>query len=151
MKSRRILSLSILAAGFLILMSSCVGTYSTKVSPTTSFYPNVVRYDLQKDEIEFLGEMEISISYRVYFGMFRVYEKINGEDVNRRVINTIYLYGDKNVPLSPVLRRALYGAHVQYPEADFLIPSYEIEELQTMFLGRRIEKRAKIRAYRLLI
>ena len=151
MKTRRILSLSILVTGFILFMSSCIGTYSSKVSRTTSFYPNFIFYELDSEEIQLLGEMEISITYRRYFGIFRVYEKINGEDVNRRVINTITLYGDKNIPISPILQRALYGAHVQYPEADFLIPSYEIEELQTMFLGRRVEKRAKIKAYKLLI
>lgn len=151
MKIRLKLNLAILVVGFLVFMSSCIGTYTTKSSRTTSFYPNLVWYELSSDDMQLLGEMEISISYRRYFGIFRVYDKINGEDVNRRIINTITLYGDKNVPLSPVLRRALYGVHVQYPEADFLIPVFEIEEKQTMFLGRRVEKRAKIKAYKLLI
>ncbi|MFC2115358.1 hypothetical protein ACFLTU_02720 [Bacteroidota bacterium] len=151
MKIRIKLTLAILVVGFLVFMSSCVGTYNTKSSRTASFYPNLVWYELSSDDMQFLGEMEISISYRKYLGIFRVYENINGEAVNRRIVNTLTLYGDKNVPLSPVLRRALYDVHVQYPEADFLIPVFEIEQLQTMFMGRRVEKRAKIRAYKLLI
>jgi hypothetical protein len=134
-----------------MFMSSCIGTYNTKSSRTASFYPNLVWYELTSDDMELLGEMEISISYRRYLGIFRVFDKINGEDVNRRVINTVSLYGDKNVPLSPVLKRALYEVHIQYPEADFLIPAFETEQKETMFLGRRVEKRAKIRAYKLLV
>ena len=134
-----------------MLMSSCIGTYNTKSSRTASFYPNLVWYELTSDDMELLGEMEISISYRRYLGIFRVFDKINGEDVNRRVINTVSLYGDKNVPLSPILKRALYEVHIQYPEADFLIPAFETEQKETMFLGRRVEKRAKIRAYKLLV
>ena len=134
-----------------MFMSSCIGTYNTKSSRTASFYPNLVWYELTSDDLELLGEMEISISYRRYLGIFRVFDKINGEDVNRRVINTVSLYGDKNVPLSPILKRALYEVHIQYPEADFLIPAFETEQKETMFLGRRVEKRAKIRAYKLLV
>ena len=151
MKIRIKLNLVILLVGFLICMSSCIGTYNTKSSRTASFYPSLVWYELSSDDMELLGEMEVSISYRQYLGIFRVYEKINGEDVNRRVINTITLYGDKNVPLSNILRRALYGVHVQYPDADFLIPVFEMEQKETMFLGRKVEKRAKIRAYKLLV
>ena len=134
-----------------MFMSSCIGTYNTKSSRTASFYPNLVWYELTSDDMELLGEMEISISYRRYLGIFRVFDKINGEDVNRRVINTVSLYGDKNVPLSPILKRALYEVHIQYPDADFLIPVFETEQKETMFLGRRVEKRAKIRAYKLLV
>jgi len=134
-----------------VFMSSCIGTYNTKSSRTASFYPNLVWYELTSDDMELLGEMEISISYRRYLGIFRVFDKINGEDVNRRVINTVSLYGDKNVPLSPILKRALYEVHIQYPDADFLIPVFETEQKETMFLGRRVEKRAKIRAYKLLV
>lgn len=134
-----------------MFMSSCIGTYNTKSSRTASFYPNLVWYELTSDDMELLGEMEISISYRRYLGIFRVYDKINGEDVNRRVINTVSLYGDKNVPLSHILKRALYEVHIQYPEADFLIPVFETEQKEIMFLGRRVEKRAKIRAYKLLV
>ncbi len=151
MKTRKILGLALLVFSFMVLMSSCIGTSTSKTSRTASFYPNVVRYELSSDKIQLLGEMEISISYKRYLGIFRIWDKINGEDVNRRVINTITLYGDKNISLSRDLQRALYGAHVQYPEADFLIPVFEIVELETMFLGRRVEKRAKIKAYKLLI
>jgi len=152
MKIRIKLNLAILLTGLLFLMASCgIGTYTTKSARTASFYPNLVWYELSSDDMQLLGEMEISISYRKYLGIFRVYESINGEEFNRRIVNTVTLYGDRNVPLSPVLRRALYAVYVQYPESDFLIPVIETEELQTMFLGRRVEKRAKIRAYKLLI
>ena len=151
MRIRLKLNLAILVVGLLVFMSSCIGTYNTKSSRTASFYPNLVWYELTSDDMELLGEMEISISYRRYLGIFRVYDKINGEDVNRRVINTVSLYGDKNVPLSPILKRALYEVHIQYPDADFLIPVFETEQKETMFLGRRVEKRAKIRVYKLLV
>jgi hypothetical protein len=151
MRIRLKLNLAILVVGLLMFMSSCIGTYNTKSSRTASFYPNLVWYELTSDDMELLGEMEISISYRRYLGIFRVFDKINGEDVNRRVINTVSLYGDKNVPLSPILKRALYEVHIQYPDADFLIPVFETEQKETMFLGRRVEKRAKIKAYKLLV
>jgi len=143
--------LFLLALSSSFLFTSCIGTYTVKSSRTASFYPDLVRFDLTSDDVEYLGEMDISVAYRKYLGMFRIFELINDEEVSKRTRNSISLYGDRNLPIDPLLRRALYDAHVTFPEADFLIPAYVINEVETLFLGRRVRKTAKIRAYKLNI
>jgi hypothetical protein len=48
-----------------------------------------------------------------------------------------------------MLHRALYDAHVKFPDADFLVPGNVIEETEKMFLGVNTRKTAIIRAFKL--
>jgi len=151
MKHKIRIFLFLLTISFSVLFTSCMGTNTIKSSRTASFYPDIVRYDLTSADIEYLGEMDISVAYRRYLGVFRVFEQINDEEVSNRTRNSISLYGDKNLPVGPLLRRAMYDVHARYPEADFLIPVYVIDEVETLFLGRKVRKSAKIKAYKLNI
>jgi hypothetical protein len=61
------------------------------------------------------------------------------------------MYGKRNIPLSPVMYRTLYDVYATYPDADFVIPSYVIEEQENLFLGKKITKTARIKVYKLKI
>jgi len=111
----------------------------------------MIRFDLTSANVELLGEMDISVNYSQYLGIIKIFEFINDQEVSARTINTMSMYGRRNLPLSPVLNRALYDVYMKYPEADFTIPVYVIEEQKNLFMGKKIKKTARIKAYKIKI
>jgi hypothetical protein len=124
---------------------------TTRAGQTTSFYPTEIRFELTSSDFELLGEMDISVKYSQYLGVIRIFELINDKEVSNRNIYTMDMYGKYNLNLSPVLFRALYDVYVKYPDADFTIPSYIIDEKENLFLGQKIRKTARIKVYKLKI
>jgi hypothetical protein len=124
-----------------------VGTYTVKKTRTLPLLPDDVSFSI--NDLEYLGEMEISVSYSKYLGIFRVERLINDQEVSKRTVKSVILYGFSSVPLDPMLHRALYDAHVKFPDADFLVPGNVIEETEKMFLGVNTRKTATIRAFKL--
>ena len=135
----------------LLLVSSCASINTSRVGRTSSFLPDLVRFDLTSANVEFLGEMDISVSYSQYLLFIKIIELINDKEVSARNINSMVMYGSRNIPLSPILNRSLYDVYIKYPEADFTIPVYVIEEQQNLFLGKKIKKIARIKAYKIKI
>jgi hypothetical protein len=135
----------------MLLLSSCASNYTFRSSRTSSFLPDMVKFDLTSSDVQFLGEMDISVNYSQYMGIIKIFELINEKEVSARTINTMAIYGNRNVPLSPTLNRALYDVYMKYPEADFTVPVYVIEEQKNMFLGKKIKKTARIKAYKIKI
>lgn len=139
--------MSVLFLAGTFFLSSCVGTYTVKKTRTLPLLPDDVSFNI--NDLEYLGEMEISVSYSKYLGIFRVERLINDQEVSKRTVNSVILYGFSSVPLDPMLHRALYDAHVKFPDADFLVPGNVIEETEKMFLGVNTRKTATIRAFKL--
>jgi hypothetical protein len=135
----------------ILLLSSCASNYTYRSSRTSSFLPDMVKFDLTSADVQFLGEMDISVNYSQYLGIIKIFELINEKEVSARTINTMSIYGNRNVPLSPTLNRALYDVYMKYPEADFTVPVYVIEEQKNMFMGKKIKKTARIKAYKIKI
>jgi hypothetical protein len=133
------------------VLTSCVSTNTSRSSRTATFYPDIVNFDLSASDVELLGEMDISVKYSQYIGIIKIFELINDQEVSKKNINSVITYGHKNIPLSPVLQRALYDVYIKYPDADFTIPTFVIEEQQNLFLGKKIKKTARIKAYKLKI
>lgn len=133
------------------VLTSCVSTNTSRSSRTATFYPDIVNFDLSASDVELLGEMDISVKYSQYIGFIKIFELINDQEVSKKNINSVITYGHKNIPLSPVLQRALYDVYIKYPDADFTIPTFVIEEQQNLFLGKKIKKTARIKAYKLKI
>jgi hypothetical protein len=133
------------------ILTSCVSTNTSRSSRTATFYPDIVNFDLSASDVELLGEMDISVKYSQYIGIIKIFELINDQEVSKKNINSVTTYGHKNIPLSPVLQRALYDVYIKYPDADFTIPTFVIEEQQNLFLGKKIKKTARIKAYKLKI
>jgi len=132
-------------------LSSCVSMRTTRSGQTTSFYPTAIKFELTTSDFELIGEMDISVKYSQYLRFIRIFELINDKEVSGRNIYTMSMYGRYNLNLSPVLFRALYDVYVKYPEADFTIPSYIIDETENLFLGKKIRKTARIKVYKLKI
>ncbi|MCU0473798.1 MAG: hypothetical protein MUC93_10605 [Bacteroidales bacterium] len=135
----------------ILLMSSCASTNTFRVGRTSSFLPDLIRFDLTSADVELIGEMDISVNYSQYLLFIKKFELINDMEVSSRTVNTMVMFGKRNVPLSPVLNRALYDVYLKYPDADFTVPVYVIEEQQNMFMGKKIKKTARIKAYKIKI
>jgi hypothetical protein len=134
-----------------MLVSSCASNYTSRSGRTSTFLPDLVRFDLTSADVEYLGEMDISVNYSQYLAFIKIFELINEKEVSARTVNTMAIYGNRNVPLSPTLNRALYDVYLKYPEADFTIPVYVIEEQHKLFMGKKIKKTARIKAYKIKI
>jgi hypothetical protein len=135
----------------ILLLTSCASINTSRSGNTATFLPDLITFDLKVTDVELLGEMDISVNYSQYFGIFKIFELINGQEVSARTVNTMVMYGKRNLPVSPMLKRSLFDVYIKYPEADFIIPVYVIEEQHTFFLGKKIKKSARIKAYKLKI
>lgn len=134
-----------------LALSSCASVITTRSGQTTSFYPTAIKFELTSSDFELIGEMDISVKYSQYLGLIKIYELINDKEVSKRNVYKMDMYGKYNLNLSPMLFRALYDVYVKYPEADFTIPSYIIDETEKLFMGKKIRKTARIRVYKLKI
>jgi len=131
-----------------LLLSSCGSYVTSKVQRTTSFSPTSVELKLTLSDFEYIGEVEVTVSYNRYIGLFTHVHEINGKEVARRNVNVLDLYGRMNIPVPGVAMRALYESHVKYPDAEFIVPTSTIYEEQKMFLGRKGKVTLKAKAYK---
>lgn len=135
----------------IIFLTSCASVNTYRSSRTTSFLPEMVKMDLTPADVELLGEMDISVNYSQYLLFIKIFELINEKEVSARTVNTMVMYGKRNLPMSPDLYRALYDVYVKYPDTDFTVPVYVIEEQQNLFMGKKIKKTARIKAYKMKV
>ena len=68
----------ILSVSCILLMSSC-----GSVTYNSTFRTDDVRLNIGMDDLEYIGESEISVSYDVYFGFIKVLRQVNGVDFDR--------------------------------------------------------------------
>lgn len=132
-----------------LLLSSCA-VNTTRNMRQGSLMPDVVRLDLTLDDFEMIGETEVDVEYHRYLGLITYINKVNGQNVSNNQ-NFVNLQGQRNVRLDGrrQLRRAMYKAYKEFPNADFLIPTMSTEEVQQLFLGRKIKVTAKVKAYKI--
>lgn len=131
------------------LLSSC-SVKTTRKLRTATFMPNRVELHETLDDFEYLGEVEVEVDYSRYIGIFSVIHTINGEPRSNSK-NLIFFHGSQNLPITMdrQLNRAIFKAYKAYPDADILMPTLLTKEKQQMFLGSKITKKAKIKAYKL--
>lgn len=131
-----------------ILLSSCGNYVTKKVMRTTSFSPTSVELKLTLSDFEYIGEVEVSLTYNKYLGFFSQIHEINNKEVAKRNVNVLDLYGRMNIPVPNAAMRALYESHIKYPDAEFIVPISTIYEEQRMFLGRKGKVTLKAKAYK---
>ena len=137
MKAFKLLALGILA----LIVTSC-GT-TTKVTPY-SF--NQVRLEMGMNDLEYLGEAEVSVEYSTYLGIFSSIEKVNGEKYDPAHKKRLKLPGD-NLFHSSKLSLAAYKLVELYPNAVYFQVVYESQDVDKLFLGSTKKVYAKVRAY----
>lgn len=135
----------------IMILASCASINTYRSGRTTSFLPEMVKMDLTPADVELMGEMDISVNYSQYLLFIKIFELINEKEVSARTVNSMVMYGKRNLPMSPDLYRALYDVYVKYPDADFTVPVYVIEEQQNLFMGKKIKKTARIKVYKMKV
>ena len=129
-----------------LLFTSCGTTTSTR-----SFSPQITQLIYSNDDLEFVGETEVTVNYSTWlFGIFYQIHTVNGEaydSSNKKITqlsNGIYLpvLGNK-------LAKATYKVIDQYPEARYFQIVRQTSEKEKLFLGNEYTKKALIRAYKI--
>lgn len=136
----------------LMVMSfgSCSRLRKATSVQTTSFTPNIVRVESNIDNYQQLGETTVDVEYRTYLGIFTTIDKINGEDYNFRNVRYVSLEGRTNIYLGGKIKKALYKAIDEFPDADYYVPVVKQTEVQKLFLGNYKKVSVVIKAYKLV-
>lgn len=133
-----------------LVATSKIGSTTTHSTRGGTFMPNDIRLNLTMDDFQYLGTQEVSASYKKYLGVFTVFNSINDQEVAKRTVNIVNLFGNSNLPvkLDVTMMRALHVALVNIPDADFVVPVSIITEKQQMFLGSVVTKKLKVKMYK---
>ncbi len=137
-----------LIAGAMVL-TSCAGTYTVNKMRTTSLMPDNVEMKLTMDDFVFIKDTEVSVTYNTYLGSINILREVNDKEASKRNVNSVSTYGRTWMYISPYLQRALYDAKQEIPDAEIFIPVTEVDEIQNMFLGKKIKKTLTVRAYKM--
>jgi len=136
--------------GITLLCTSCtLGRFSHQTAPATSFAPNIVKLELTMEQFEYLGETEISVKQRTYMGMFTKLDSINGLPKDIRNKKFTEFYGNKDIPVKGIMKRAAYKVIEDFPDADYYIPVNHQMNTFRMFMGSYKTRTMKIKAYKL--
>lgn len=130
------------------LFSSCGTLYEQSKIRSTSLVPDVIRLDMNIEQLELLGEQKISVNYRTYLGFIHALDSINDVAYDRRNINKVVFKGSKDFILPRYLSHAASKVIEIFPNADYYVPVYSSCQESRMFLGRKTRKSMIIKAYK---
>lgn len=127
----------------LLALSSC-GT----LSKTNAFRPDDVQLNISMNDLIYLGQTEVSVSYRTYLGFIRTIDQVNGETYNSFDVQKTSFDKSMGSLLHGPILKATYKAINDYPEATYFQPVYKKIHKNRLFLGNEIVTTATIRAYK---
>ena len=132
-----------------LVLSSCAVTNSHNFGDSLRSRSYV---ELNLDDIQYLGETEISYEYSRYLFVGTRVISINGELPNNSEKHYVELptsvLGNIWSIFEPNMKRALYKAYLEYPNADYIEITTTNVKTYKMFLGRKIRKSANVKAYK---
>ena len=133
------------------LAVALVSAVSCSVVSRSSYAPSLVELQLGMDDLEYLGETEISITYDTYLFIFSRIRAINGVDFDPGVVKMARLANAKTdlFPLNRKLGRASYLVYEKFPDADYFVVTKQLSKRTVLVLGSEIETCAVIKAYKL--
>jgi hypothetical protein len=101
------------------------------------------------DDLNYLGESEISVEYDTYLGFITKIRKVNGEYYNPSNTRKLNI-PTQGLSLSGVgMDLAAYKVLEDYPQATYFQVVFERTETERLFLGSVKKTTAKVRAYNL--
>lgn len=133
----------IIVCAFCLLASSC-----GSISKNRSYSFDEVRLEMGMNDLDYLGESEISVEYTSYLGLFKSIEKVNGEvydPVHKKELTMPKSCRFRNGNLDV----AAYKLIEQYPDAVYFQIVFETKNVDKLFLGSLNKERAKVKAYKL--
>lgn len=139
MKIAKILAFVLLLA----TMTSC-----GSISKNRSYSFDEVRLELGMNDLQYMGEQEISIEYTSYLGLFKSIEKVNGEvydPVNRKELTMPRSCNFRNRNLD----KAAYKLRETFPDAVYFQIVMETKDVDKLFLGSVNKETARVKAYKL--
>ncbi|MDO5333034.1 MAG: hypothetical protein Q4F93_03345 [bacterium] len=139
MKIFKVISICIIA----LIFTSC-----GSVSHNRSYSFDQVRLEMGMDDLEYVGDSEISVEYTSYLGLFKSVEKVNGEMYNPTHKKNLVMpksckFRNRNLDI------AAYKLVETYPEAVYFQIVFETKNVEKLFLGSVNKEVAKVRAYKL--
>ncbi|MBO7624566.1 MAG: hypothetical protein J6S82_04575 [Bacteroidales bacterium] len=138
-----------LSAVVLVCATSCSGLRTFQKVQGVRTTPDIVRLEMNFDNMAPLGETTISIETRTYLAIFTVLDKVNGVEYDRRNQRTARVNGDGlNLRLAGNLRKALVKVVDEYPNADYYVVTSTKVETHQMFLGKAQTKTMVVKAYK---
>lgn len=124
------------------LLTSCSVTRNRTYAPATS------QLNIQMNDLEYLGETEISVEYRTYLGFIRVIDTINGVAYDGVEINRTSLKNGNPIDgLYGRLDRAACKVLEQFPTADYFVVVNQNQHRVRLFLGSEVTVKARVKAY----
>ncbi len=139
MKIAKVLAFAIL----LVAATSC-----GSISKNRSYSFDEVRLELGMNDLQYMGEQEISIEYTSYLGLFKSIEKVNGEaydPVNRKELTMPRSCNFRNKNLD----KAAYKLMETFPDAVYFQIVMETKNVDKLFLGSVNKETARVKAYKL--
>lgn len=119
------------------------------ISKSRSYSFDDVRLEMNMNDLQYLGEQEISIEYTSYLGIIKSVEKVNGETynpVNKKVLTMPRSCNFRNRNLD----KAAYKLVETFPSAVYFQIVFETKHVDRLFLGSVHKECAKVKAYKLV-
>lgn len=132
-----------------VCLVALLATSCGSLTKSRSYAFDQVRLEMGMNDLEYLGESEISVEYTSYlFGAIKSIEKVNGEVYNPT--HKTKLVMPKSCHFSTgMLDVAAYKLVEQYPNAVYYQIVFETKNVDKLFLGSVNKVSAKVKAYKL--
>lgn len=133
----------------LLLMSSCATHRQTSTGvklPINS--PDKLEYILNLKNQTLLGEVEVSVDSRTYFGFIRKIDKINDEEPVRRDHKDVSFTVKNNGYRVGITSKGNYKVLESFPDADYFMISGTTSTKTNMVLGSFNRRTVTYQAYK---
>lgn len=108
-----------------------------------------LRLEMTMDDLNYLGDSEISVEYDTYLGVFSKLQKVNGEAYNPLQTRRLNIPTQNLSLKGKGLDLAAAKLLEDYPEATYFQVIFKSTETERLFLGSVKKTTAKVRAYSL--
>lgn len=131
-----------------LLCALCMVSCGT-VQTNKPFTVGDIRLEMSMDDLNYLGESEISVEYDTYLGFITRIQKVNGEEYNPLYTRKLNIPTQGLALSSEGMDLAAYKVLEDFPQAVYFQVVFERTETQKLFLGSVKKTTAKVRAYSL--
>lgn len=131
----------------ILIVALALAVCSCSTVRTSYYAPRQTQLNISMDNLNYLGDVELSVQYDTYLGIFKKINEINGVPYDGKVIKSA------SVPYSGysfkyhILNRAASIIMETYPDADYMIICNQTAESHILFLGSERMVKAKVKVY----
>lgn len=111
------------------------------------FRPDNVQLNVAMDDLQYLGECKISISYDTYLGLFTRINEVNGQPYNSLERNSADIQPFGGILSFGPINLAAFKVLEQYPNASYFMPVCQTKTTTKLLMGRETTITATVRAY----